>query len=158
MFLGSVCVYLKVEPKKIARRNVPVDTFSLIARLRRSRSTQKYTTMPRKQIVCGALYGSFADTFLIVVRNLFLSCQFQIFNWQDIQCKVSNYLPHICKAHKTKPTKPTLQKSCNRQHTVNNLLIRSYKTPMPARCPTNNKEIRQRSSFQQDKLPLTDNK
>ncbi len=28
-------------------------------------------------------------------------------------------LQHICKAHKTYRTKPTLQKSCNRRHTIN---------------------------------------
>ncbi len=59
----------QLNSKRKTNRNGQTDTFSLIARLRRCRSTQKYTTKPRYILSCGALSGGFADTFLFVVRQ-----------------------------------------------------------------------------------------
>jgi hypothetical protein len=75
--------------------------------------------------MCGALSGGFSDTFLSVVRNpKTTSYSPQATTLMSKSLTAHRTLQHICKAHKTSRTKPTLQKSCNSNHTANSLSIR----------------------------------
>ena len=56
----------KPELKNQTNKTGKTDTFSLIASLRRYRSTQKYTARPREHSLHAGFLGGLADTFLFV--------------------------------------------------------------------------------------------